>query len=65
LKLKTDETRVTLKIPEAARLAGVGTRAIRNGVAAGNIPHLKFGRCILIPKSAFLRYLDQAGARTA
>lgn len=56
-----NEIRVTIKIPEAALLAGAGERSIRDGVRAGIIPHLKFGRNIVIPKSAFLRWLDTAG----
>jgi excisionase family DNA binding protein len=57
----TNDSRLTLKIREAARLAGCGDKAIRNGVKDGSIPHLRFGRLILIPRSAFLRYLDNAG----
>jgi len=60
-QVKTDGTRVTLKIPEAARIAGCGARAIRNGINDGSIPHIKFGRNIVIPRAAFLRWLDRAG----
>lgn len=55
----------TYKVPEAARIARVGTAAIRRGVHEGTIPHLKFGRNILIPKSAFHRWLDSGGGATA
>jgi excisionase family DNA binding protein len=58
---RTDSTRVTLKVPEAARIAGCGARAIRNGINHGSIPHIKFGRNIVIPRAAFLRWLDRAG----
>jgi excisionase family DNA binding protein len=59
MRLRTnDAVRATLKIPEAAAIAGTGTRAIRDGVADGSIPHLRFGRNILIPKNAFNRWLD-------
>lgn len=57
-----NEVRITLKVSEAADLAGCGERSIRNGIAAGIIPHIKFGRNIVIPKTAFLRCLDTAGA---
>lgn len=50
------------KVPEAARIARVGTAAIRKGVHAGTIPHLRFGRNILIPKSAFHRWIDSCGS---
>jgi len=63
MKLKTadDESRATLKILEAAKIAGVGARSIYKGVADGTIPHLRFGRSILIPRAAFLRWLDSCG----
>jgi excisionase family DNA binding protein len=57
--------RQTYKVPEAAKVAGVGECAIRKGVAAGTIPHIRFGRNILIPKTAFLRWLDSCGQGTA
>jgi len=52
---------ITYKVDEAARVARVGTAAIRRGIAAGRIPHIRFGRNILIPKSAFHRWLDSCG----
>ena len=54
-------TRATYKVPEAAKVAGCGQRAIRNGVADGSIPHIKFGRNILIPKNRFHEWLDHCG----
>jgi excisionase family DNA binding protein len=60
-KITADAERATFKVPEAARVAGCGDRAIRNGIADGRIPHLKFGRNILIPKAAFFRWLDSCG----
>lgn len=67
MKLKTvdDQVRATLKIHEAAQIAGVGTRAIYVGVKTGKIPHLMFGRNILIPRTAFLRWLDSCGGKLA
>jgi len=61
MKTNDDQVRATLKIQEAAKIAGVGTRSIYRGVAAGEIPHLRFGRNILIPKTAFMRWLDACG----
>lgn len=58
-----DNNRVTLKVEEAAKIAGCGTRAIRNGVADGTIPCVRLSRNILIPRAAFLRWLDN-GSRT-
>jgi excisionase family DNA binding protein len=61
---KTENASATLKVLEAAQIAGCGERAIRNGVADGSIPHLRFGRNIRIPRSAFLRWIDNAGRTT-
>ena len=61
MRLKSSKNRATLKVPEAAKLMGCGEKAIRNGVAAGHIPHLRLGRNIIIPRDAFLRYIDSAG----
>ena len=63
MKTHTDDSvRSTYKVPEAAKVAGCGGRAIRNLIADNKIPHLRFGRTILIPRSAFHRWLDSAGA---
>jgi excisionase family DNA binding protein len=58
-----DLSPATLKVSEAARIARTGEKAIRLGIAAGAIPHLKFGRTIRIPKSSFLKWLETCGAR--
>jgi len=67
MKLRTayDDSRATFKVPEAAQVAGVGKRSIYKGIAAGEIPHLRFGRNILIPRTAFMRWLDACGAPAA
>ncbi len=53
--------RATYKVREAARIAGCGERAIRNGLASNRIPHLRLGRNILIPRNAFHLWLDSCG----
>jgi excisionase family DNA binding protein len=53
---------VTFNVPEAAQTAGCGERAIRKGIDEGRIPHIRFGRNIRIPRSAFLRWIDSAGS---
>lgn len=58
---KVREEPATYKVAEAARIARVGSAAIRKGIHAGTIPHLRFGRSILIPRVAFHRWLDSCG----
>ena len=48
MKQDARQERATYKVVEAARVAGVGGAAIRRGIAEGSIPHIKFGRNILI-----------------
>jgi len=60
--LDTAERPACLKVWEAARIANCGSSAIRRGVAEGRIPHIRFGRNILIPRVAFLRWLESCGA---
>ena len=64
VKTKFDpNVRATYKVPEAAKVAGTGERSIRDGIAEGKIPHLRFGRNILIPRVAFHRWLDSCGGQ--
>jgi excisionase family DNA binding protein len=52
---------LTIKVPEAAELAGGGERAIRKAIAEGRIPTIPFGRAILISRPVFLRWLETSG----
>lgn len=62
MKARRDDTkRSTHTIPEAALIAGSGEAAIRKGINEGRIPHIRFGRKILIPKVAFQKWIDTAG----
>jgi excisionase family DNA binding protein len=54
----------TLSADEAHALLGRG--AISRGsfysaIKRGEVPHLKLGKRILIPRHAFMRWLDRAG----
>jgi excisionase family DNA binding protein len=40
----------TLAVSETAKELGVGERAVRDGVARGEIPAVRFGRLIRIPR---------------
>jgi excisionase family DNA binding protein len=59
-KRAADE-RATYRIPEAAKVAGVGSGAIRRAIAAGVIPAVRFGRITRVPKAPFHRFLDSGG----
>lgn len=54
----TDERR-TLTVEEAARILGVGRTAAYAAVRSGEIPSIKLGRRVLIPRHALLALLGE------
>ncbi len=58
-----DGERLTLNIEEAAELLGIGREKTRLLCNAGVIPSLRLGRRLIIPKSRFLRWLDDPAAQ--
>jgi excisionase family DNA binding protein len=59
------DQRVTLDVDEAAKLLGLSRNAAYAAVAAGQLPAIRLGRRIVIPRAAFERLLEQAGAKVA
>jgi hypothetical protein len=55
------QERATLRIGEAAAIAGCNHKVIRKYVALGILPRLELTRTILIPRAAFIRFLENAG----
>ncbi len=53
--------RLTLNVPEVARLLGLSRGSAYQAIATGEIPHVKVGRRILIPRIALERLLLEAG----
>jgi excisionase family DNA binding protein len=70
--VKTDENQMdkkdaTLTVDEAHRIIGKGKISRGGFYAAINrreIPHLRLGHRILIPRHAFLKWLESAGQST-
>lgn len=58
------DTRKTLTVEEAARLLGIGRNAAYEAVHRGEIPHLRIGRRLLVPRAAMERLLAGCGDRT-
>ena len=44
--------------PDAARMLGLGRNAVYDAIARGEIPVIRFGRRIVIPKRALERMLN-------
>jgi len=51
------EERVTFTVEETARLLGIGRQLAYNRVKTGEIPVIKIGRRLLVPRSALEKLL--------
>lgn len=51
-----------LPVPEAARLLGIGTTLCWEMVHGGQLPSVRFGRRVLIPRAAIERLALTSGA---
>ena len=56
----TQDTRLAIPVAEAARRLSVGQRSIYRAIQAGTLPHLKFGRRLVIPLEALRAYAAAA-----
>jgi excisionase family DNA binding protein len=52
-------------VHEAAAYSGLGIMEVYRRVHAGEIPHIKAGRKIILPKAAFVRWFETAGGTYA
>ena len=55
-----EKDRVTLDVPEAGKLLGLGRNAAYEAAAKGEIPTIRIGKRILVPRAAFERMLENA-----
>ncbi len=57
---KMQGTRLTLTVPEAGRVLGIGRNAAYDAARAGEIPTIRIGKRILVPVAALERMLAKA-----
>lgn len=57
--------RLTRTVDEVAELLGISRVSAYEGVARGDIPHIKVGRRILVPRAALTAMLAKASAGKA
>jgi len=57
-----DNERLTLTVKETAQMLGLSRNSTYQGVLTGEIPHLKVGKRILIPRAALEKLLTEAQA---
>lgn len=50
--------RVTVTVPEAAAILGIGKNLAYAAVKSGDIPAVKLGRRLVVPVGALLKMLD-------
>ena len=55
--------RIVYTVTEAAEILGISRPTAFQGVERGEIPHIRVGRRILIPKAALDKLLATAGSR--
>ena len=51
--------RLTMTVPEAAEALGIGKNQGYEAARAGQIPTIRIGRRLLVPRAAFERLLEQ------
>jgi len=54
-----EDKRLTLSVEEAAKLLGIGRNLCYDRVKTGEIPVIKIGRRLLVPRRALERLLEQ------
>lgn len=59
-----DSGRLTVSVEEASRLLGIGRRTAYEAAARGELPTLRIGRRLLVPKAALARILAEAAEGT-
>ncbi len=53
--------RATLSVEETAEVLGIGRNSAYEGVRTGQIPSIRIGKRILVPRIALERILENAG----
>lgn len=57
-----EQQRLTLTVEETAKLLGIGRQLAYDRVKAGEIPVIKIGRRLLVPRRALEKLLEQGQA---
>ena len=60
-----DHGRLTMKVEEAATLLGISRALAYELVARGELPSLRLGRRIVVPRRALEAMVEQAGPEPA
>ena len=58
-----EEERLTLTVEEAAEALGISRPTAYEAIQTGEIPHIRIGRRILVPRAALEKLLANAGEK--
>lgn len=58
-----NDEQLTISVPEAGRMLGIGRNQAYKAARNGDIPAIRVGRRLLVPKEALERMLAGAGER--
>ncbi len=56
--MNLEEKRATYDVPEAARILGIGRSAAYEAVRRGEIPSIRLGKRLVVPRAALERLLE-------
>ncbi len=59
-----DEERVTMTVPEAAKALGIGKNQGYEAARAGQIPTIRIGKRLLVPRAACERLLEKGTSQS-
>jgi len=59
--METNELPLTLTVEEAAELLGIGRSVAYRAVQTGEIPAIRIGRRLLVPRARLLELLGEPG----
>jgi excisionase family DNA binding protein len=62
---QTNDERLTLSVPEAARLLGISRQSGYEAATRGEIPTIKIGHRVLVPRAQLEKLLAGAGGSKA
>jgi excisionase family DNA binding protein len=62
--MMADEERVTMTVPEAAKALGIGKNQGYEAARAGQIPTIRIGKRLLVPRAAFERLLEKGTSQS-
>lgn len=60
--MDTNEERLTFTVPEAAQLLGIGRGSCYEAIRRNELPYIKIGRRILVPRHGLLQMLSEPNA---